>query len=63
MAEDVRGMLELKPGVQAGHDSIALRQNKGLVRPAGHHRRTGPGREVAGQAIQAAARPRTTRPT
>ena len=57
VAEHIRGVLELKPDVQAGHDSDrTLRRHKSLVRARlGITADPGRAREVAGQAIRAAA--------
>ena len=57
MTEHIRGVLELKPDVQARHDSDrTLRQHKSLVRARlGITADPGRAREVAGQAIRAAA--------
>src|SRR5512142_1553241 len=57
VTEHIRGVLELKPDVQARHDSDrTLRQHKSLVRARlGITADPGRAREVAGQAIRAAA--------
>ena len=57
MTEHIRGVLELKPDVQARHDSDrTLRQHKSLVRARlGITADPGRARQVAGQAIRAAA--------
>jgi Domain of unknown function (DUF4158)/Tn3 transposase DDE domain len=57
VTEHIRGMLELKPDVQARHDSDrTLRQHKSLVRARlGITADPGRARQVAGQAIRAAA--------